>query len=83
MNPFIGFLSGDLPAGLLAIDLECQDHIKAMKETRILFNDVEEVAMGSGVNLLTGKQEQVPEVDFLSAGTSCVNLSSENLGSLG
>ena len=54
-----------------------------MKETRILFNDVGEVAKGSGVNLLTGKQEQVPEVDFLSAGTSCVNLSSENLGSLG
>ena len=64
-------------------DPECQEHIKAMGETRILFNDVEDVAKGSGVNLLTGKQEKLPEIDLLAAGTSCVNLSSENLGSLG
>ena len=31
-------------------DPECQDHIKAMGETKILFNDVGEVAAGCGVN---------------------------------
>lgn len=60
-------------------DPACQSHITSMGEVKMLFGDVADVARGSGVNLLTGNQEKAPECDVLAAGTSCVNLSSENL----
>lgn len=62
-------------------DHACQQYIRQLGETEILFGDVSEVAAGKGINILTGKKVILQEeCDVLAAGTSCVNFSSMKLG---